>query len=261
MFDRHLDREKYFKEQSYTTEKYVIPYINRLLPITSELTIAEVGCGEGGNLKPFLDIGCKVVGIDLAENKISNAKKFFDGHPQRNNLILIAEDIYKIKAEELSKFDLIIMRDTLEHIHDQDTFLEYLKSFIKPSGKIFLAFPPWRMPFGGHQQICESRFLSKLPYFHLLPNPLYKGLLRLFGENDARIIGLLEVKETRISIRRFKKILTKRKFKIESELFYLINPNYEIKFKLRTRELPGILNIPFIRDFFITTYYCLISLE
>jgi hypothetical protein len=149
----------------------------------------------------------------------------------------------------------------LEHIHDQDTFLGYLKSFIKPTGKIFLAFPPWRMPFGGHQQICESRFLSKLPYFHLLPNQLYKGLLRLFGENDARIIGLLEVKETRISISRFRKILKKRKFKIESEIFYLINPNYEIKFKLRTRELPGILNIPFIRDFFITTYYCLISLE
>ena len=74
MDDRHLNREKYFQEQSYTTEKYVIPFINKLLPITSNLTIAEVGCGEGGNLKPFLDIGCKVVGIDLAENKISNAK-------------------------------------------------------------------------------------------------------------------------------------------------------------------------------------------
>ena len=56
MDDRHLNREKYFHEQSYTTEKYVIPFINKLLPITSNLTIAEVGCGEGGNLKPFLDI-------------------------------------------------------------------------------------------------------------------------------------------------------------------------------------------------------------
>jgi SAM-dependent methyltransferase len=261
MDDRHLNREKYFQEQSYTTEKYVIPFINKLLPITSNLTIAEVGCGEGGNLKPFLDIGCKVVGIDLAENKISNAIKFFGNHPQKNNLTLIAENIYNIKPDQLFTFDLMFMRDTLEHIYDQDAFLEHLKKFIKPSGKIFLAFPPWRMPFGGHQQMCESPFLSKLPYFHLLPNTLYVGILKLFGENEAKIKGLLEVKETRISIIRFKKILTKRNFKIDSEIFYMINPNYEIKFKLKTMKLPGILNIPFIKDFFITTYYCIISLE
>lgn len=142
MDDRHLDREKYFQEQDYTTKKYVIPYINEVLPITSNLTVAEVGCGEGGNLKPFLDIGCKVVGIDFAENKISNAEKFFGGHPQKSNLTLIAEDIYKIKPDGLLKFDLMFMRDTLEHIHDQDVFLEHLKQFIKPTGKIFLAFPP-----------------------------------------------------------------------------------------------------------------------
>jgi SAM-dependent methyltransferase len=261
MQDRHLNREKYFQEQSYTTEKYIVPFIDKLIPVTSDLTIAEIGCGEGGNLKPFLDIGCKVVGLDLSENKISNAKLFFDNHPKKSNIKFIAEDIYKINPEELAPLDLIIMRDTLEHIHDQDTFLEHLKKFINPSGKIFLAFPPWRMPFGGHQQMCENLFLSKLPYFHLLPNTLYIGILKLFGESEAKIQGFLEVKETRISITRFKKILTRRNYKIDSEIFYMINPNYEIKFKLKTRKLPGILNIPFIREFFITTYYCMISLD
>ncbi|MCK9203426.1 MAG: class I SAM-dependent methyltransferase [Bacteroidales bacterium] len=261
MDNRYIDREKYFQEQNYTAKKHIIPYINKSLPITSNLVIAEIGCGEGGNLKPFLDIGCKVVGVDIAENKISNAKKFFGNHSQKRNLTLIAEDIYKIKPGEQFMFDLIIMRDTIEHIHDQDTFFEHIKKFIKPSGKLFLAFPPWRMPFGGHQQMCENPFLRKLPYFHLLPDTLYTGILKLFGENKAKINGLLEVKETRISLIKFKNILTKRNFKIDSEAFYMINPNYEIKFKLKTRKLPGMLNIPFIKDFFITTYYCLISLE
>ena len=259
MYDRHFNREKYFLEQSYTTEKYVIPYINELLPITSDLTIAEIGCGEGGNLKPFLDIGCKVTGIDLAENKISNANKFFDNHPKKSNLTLIAEDIYRVNPEKLLPFDLIMMRDTLEHIHDQSSLLEHLKKFIKPSGKIFLAFPPWRMPFGGHQQMCENAFLSKLPYFHLFPNTLYIGILKLFGESEARVNGLLEVKETGISISRFKKILNQRNFKINKETFYLINPNYEIKFKSKPRKLPRVLNIPFLKDSLTTTYYCIIS--
>jgi SAM-dependent methyltransferase len=261
MNERHFNREKYFQEQSYTTEKYVIPYINEILPISSDLAIAEIGCGEGGNLKPFLDIGCKVTGIDLAENKISNANKFFDNHPEKRNLTLIAENIYKINPEKLLPFDLIIMRDTLEHIHDQYSFLEHIKKFIKPYGKIFFAFPPWLMPFGGHQQMCDNTFLNHLPYFHLFPNTLYIAILKLFGESEAKVNGLLEVKDTGISISKFKKILNKRNYKIDKETYYLINPNYEIKFKLKPRKLPEVLNIPYLKDILTTTYYCIVSLN
>lgn len=261
MNDRYINREKYFMEQNYTTEMYVIPYINKLFPITSNMIIAEIGCGEGGNLKPFLDLNCKVVGIDISENKISNARKLLSSHPGNSNLMLITKDIYQINPIVLPLFDIIIMRDTLEHIHDQGAFLKHLSKFIKPSGKIFFAFPPWRMPFGGHQQICNSSFLSRLPYFHLLPNVLYVGILKLFGEGKDKINTLLEVKETKISIIGFKKMLANGSFKIDSELFYMVNPNYEIKFNLKARKLPIILNIPFIREFFITTYYCLASIE
>jgi hypothetical protein len=117
------------------------------------------------------------------------------------------------------------------------------------------------MPFGGHQQVCESKFLRKLPYFHLLPKALYIGILKLFGENDLKIRGLIEVKETRISIIRFKKILNKRNYKIDKETYYLINPNYEIKFRFKAKKLPQFLNIPFLKDFLTTTYYCVISLN
>lgn len=259
MDDRHINREKYFAEQAYTTKKYVIPYISEYFSINSNVTVAEIGCGEGGNLKPFVDIGCKVVGIDLAEKKILNAKRFFENHPNNANLTLIAQDIYKVKPDETFSFDLIIMRDTIEHIHNQDAFLEHLKKLVKPTGKIFISFPPWRMPFGGHQQMCESSFLSKLPYFHILPNFLYVGALKLFGEHESKIKMLLEIKDTKISLSRFNKIVKKRNFKIDSEVLYMINPNYEAKFNLTPKKLPIILNIPFIRDFFITTYYCILS--
>jgi 2-polyprenyl-3-methyl-5-hydroxy-6-metoxy-1,4-benzoquinol methylase len=259
MHERYLNREKYFQEQSYTTDKYIVPYINEVLPLSSELSVAEVGCGEGGNLKPFLDIGCKVTGIDLAKDKISNAQKFFDRHPSKNNLTLIAEDIFNIEGNSLLPSDLIMMRDTLEHIHDQGAFLEHLKKFIKPGGMIFIAFPPWRMPFGGHQQMCKSAFLRNLPYFHLLPGKIYPYFLKLFGESEKIVRGLLEIRETGISISGFRKLLNKSEWKIKKETSYLINPNYEIKFGIKPRILPRILNIPFFREFFITTFYCLIS--
>lgn len=257
---RHLDREQYFKEQSITTEKYVIPYINEVLSINSDIIVGEIGCAEGGNLVPFLDKGCKVIGIDLAEGKIANAKKYLEDHPLKENLELINQDIYDIKDTSNLKFDLIIMRDTLEHIHNQDAFLEHLKFFLKPNGKVFFAFPAWRMPFGGHQQICKSKFLAKLPYFHILPKVLYRPILKLFGESQSTIDVLIEIKDTRISIQRYKKIVRKRNYKIEKQTYYLINPNYEVKFGLKPRKLPLLMNIPYFRDFFVTTVYSLISL-
>ena len=39
----------------------------------------------------------------------------------------------------------------------------------------------------------------------------------------------------------------------------MINPNYELKFKMKPRPLDKILNIPSIRDFYVTTCYYVIS--
>jgi 16S rRNA A1518/A1519 N6-dimethyltransferase RsmA/KsgA/DIM1 with predicted DNA glycosylase/AP lyase activity len=52
MEERYTNRNKYFQEQVFTTEKFVIPYINTVMPVTPELVVAEIGCGEAGNLEP-----------------------------------------------------------------------------------------------------------------------------------------------------------------------------------------------------------------
>jgi len=260
MQNRHCHRDIYFREQSRTTEKYIIPYIHAFLPIHPDLMVAEIGCGEGGNLKPFLDRGCRAAGIDLSENKISNAGRFFSHHPNKNRLTLIARDIYRTSPDELPPADLILIRDTLEHIPDQARFLKHLRQFIKPSGKIFISFPPLRMPFGGHQQMCENAFLSRLPFFHLLPDSLYAGILRRFGEKNTKIEALLEIKRTGLSIGKFKSMVRESRYRIENEIHYLINPNYEVKFRLKPRKLPRIFRVPFFSDLITTTYYCILSL-
>ncbi len=259
MQERHINRERYFKEQSFTTKKYVIPYISEVKAITSETSVLEIGCGEGGNLLPFIEMGCKVVGVDILDNKIANGIEYYKDHPQKNNLELIAQDIYQIKGYVGFVFDLIIMRDTIEHIPDQDRFLEHVKSFLKPEGIIFFAFPPWRMPFGGHQQICHHKWLRKLPYFHILPEFLYRRTLTLFGEAEVTIQDLIDIKNTRLSIATFHKILRNRGFKIKKQDYYMINPNYEVKFGLQPKKLPGFMAIPFLKDFYTTAVYCVVG--
>lgn len=261
MQDRHLNRSKYFKEQEFTTEKYVVPFIQEVKEINEGTSVLEIGCGEGGNLTPFLKIGCKkIFGIDISEGKIKNAKKFFDKMENGNRINFICSDIYNVSVEDIGQFDIIITRDVLEHIHGQERFMHFVKTFLKLDGIFFLGFPPWNNPFGGHQQMCKSKFLSKLPFFHILPSSVYKFILKSFGETEAKIIGLLEVKETGITIERFERIIRNNNYTKEKRVFYYINPNYEVKFGLKPRIVWRLISsIPFIRNFFITASYYLIS--
>ena len=262
MQERHRNREKYFVEQGITTEKYVLPLIREVKTVDKHTSVLEIGCGEGGNLIPFYKIGCKkIVGVDMSKSKIANGVSLFEKIKQDDaSLEFVCNDIYNIKPESLGQFDVIITRDVLEHIHDQEKFMRFVKKFLAPKGVFFLGFPPWHNPFGGHQQMCNSRFLSKLPYFHILPKALYKLILKIFNESNSVIDGLLEIKDTAITIERFQKILRTEKYLVKRKVFYFINPNYEVKFGLRPKRAWKLISsIPFLRNFIITTNYYIIS--
>lgn len=261
MQERHGNRKKYFTEQSVTIKKYVFPMLDSVDKITHETSVLEIGCGEGGNLLEFVEFGCKrVVGIDMAANKIENGKEYFKDVPNSENLELICSDIFDI--ENLGQFDIILTRDVLEHIHGQEKFMEFVKKFLKPGGKFFLGFPPWQNPFGGHQQLCKSKVLSKLPYYHILPKFMYGPILKLFKETPEKIEALMEIKDTRISIERFERILKKSNYKKDQRIFYFINPNYEVKFGLKPRVIWPVFSwIPYFRNYLITTNYYIVSLK
>lgn len=260
MEERHSNRDLYFKEQNTTCEKYILPLINSHKKLDSTSRVLEIGCGYGGNLLPFIELGCQVTGIDIREASIEVAKDYLNAS-SNDNLTLICSDIYDV-TEYDGYFDVIFMKDTIEHIPNQEKFMPILKKFLKKDGIVFQGFPPWSNPFGGHQQMCESKILSKLPWFHLLPRPLYKGFLKLFGEKQSTIDSFVsDVYDTGISVQRFFKICKQNNFKVVKSDFYFINPNYEIKFKLKPKKIYTFLNIPFLRDFYTTTVYCILKIN
>lgn len=131
-----------------------------------------------------------------------------------------------------------------------------MKKFLRPGGAIFFGFPPWQMPFGGHQQICRSR-LSRLPYIHLLPRPLYKTLLKWKQEP---VDELMEIRDTRLSIERFERICRTQGYKIVGADHYLLNPIYEWKFGWKPRrQWTWLRSIPYLRNYLTTCVYYLIK--
>jgi SAM-dependent methyltransferase len=263
MLKVHNDRSLYFEQQYTNTKKYIVPFIDEVFNLKPGMEVLEIGCGEGGVLKAFVDKGMTGIGVDLHTFKFNLALDYLDEYIKSGRITLINSDIYAPELYEQFKerFDLIILKDTLEHIFDQEKLIGYLRGLLKGTGMIFLAFPPWRMPYGGHQQMCSNKLLANMPWYHLLPTSLYRVLLKAFKEDKDLIKELLCIKETQISLQRYYRILVHKGFTTVKEQLYFINPNYEIKFNMKPRKLSKFIeSIPYVRDFVTTTIYSLIKL-
>lgn len=259
---QHSDAHLRFQQQVDNSAAYVVPFIEENFPLRKGMRVMEIGCGEGGVLKPFMDKGCVAIGVELVPFRIALAEKFLLDYIERGQLKLINKNIYDLDflGEFKGSFDLIILKDAIEHIPDQEKLMGYLKQLLKPEGIIFLGFPPWYMPLGGHQQICKHKMLSTLPYFHLLPVAVYKKILTGLGEDPDTVKELLEIKSTGISIERFEHILKKHQYVISHKKFYLINPIYQYKFGWKPRKQSSfIASIPYFRDFLTTCVYYVVK--
>jgi SAM-dependent methyltransferase len=255
-FEYHENRKLNFEYQIQNTENYILPFIEKKYPVRQGMEVLEIGCGEGGILKPFADKGCRCTGVDLHEYKITLANEYLKEYVAQGKISFIYKDIYDLaeEPEHSSKYDLIILKDTIEHIHGHEKIINLLKVFLKPGGHIYFGFPPWQMPFGGHQQVCSNKLLSVTPYFHLLPDFLYKGILKIFNEEDGTIEFLIDTKRTRITPEKFERIAEDEGYKIVNKKFYLISPMYQYKFNVKPKEQLNIISkFPYLRNFLTTT--------
>lgn len=255
---QHKDDRVRFDQQVENSREYVLPFIATSKPITPGTRVMEVGCGEGGVLLPFIEKGCTCLGVDLSDIRIELAKDFLAKEVTEGKVEFLSQNIYDADflAKYEASFDIIILKDVIEHVPEQEKFVPYLKRFLRPGGQIFFGFPPWYMPFGGHQQVCRKKLTSVMPYYHILPRFLYKAILNAAGEDENVVRELLEIKDTQITIERFERIMRASGLKIMHKQHYLINPIYRYKFGLQPRKQLGFISaIPYVRDFLTTCVY------
>jgi len=261
MFEFHTDMKRYHDMTRRVTEDHILPFIGGHVDLSKELHVLEIGSGEAGVLSAFTAQNHKCVGIELSPERVKRAEALMSDEVAKGQIQFIAEDIYDINPDRFDrKFDVIILKDVIEHIHNQGKFMERVGEFLANDGVIFFGFPPWYMPYGGHQQVAKSKLGSKLPYYHILPTFIYKAILKLMGETPEMIDGLIEIKETGISIERFVRVTKNAGLRIASSRFYLFNPIYEHKFGLKPRIQFGVINaLPFVRNFLTTCAYYIVK--
>lgn len=95
--------------------------------------LLDVGCSSGFFSSRFIKKRWEVYGIDIAPNKIREAKK--------RGVIARTADLSKKLPYKGNTFDLIFAGEVIEHLVDTDFFLKEMNRILKIKGKLILTTP------------------------------------------------------------------------------------------------------------------------
>lgn len=110
--------------------------IQTATPLTG-LDILDVGCGGGILSEPLARLGADVLGIDASEPAISAAKQH--RKPELENLQYLCAVIEDIASVGSLKFDAVIASEVIEHVGEQESFVQSCAGLLKPKGSLFFS--------------------------------------------------------------------------------------------------------------------------
>jgi SAM-dependent methyltransferase len=200
-------------------------------------SVLDVGCGYGGVLAALAEAYRlrRARGVDLDAGMIARGKELAPA-----GMLLEARDFFSL---EETGFDLIVLRDVLEHMPDAAGALRKAATLLAPDGLIFASFAPFWSPFGGHQHNGDG-FFSRLPWLQALPETWFRRVLRFGGNSykgaDALADDMESVLRARLTIRRFIGMVPAAGLQVEHCARYLIRPDFRAKFGLPPLRFPPV---------------------
>lgn len=97
--------------------------------------VVEIGCNDGVLLKPLVDKGCKVIGVDPS----ATVRKLLENPSYEiYNDYLTEEIVQKILCKHPDGCDLFVSSNSFAHIHDMKTILRCMKKLLKPEGRAII---------------------------------------------------------------------------------------------------------------------------
>lgn len=228
----------YWKYQYNLSKDFILPYLRSLNFEPSGKSICEIGSAEGGVLFAFAEEGAKFcLATDIEQSRLTAgeiiAQSF--GLPISFRLHNIISDDVPEDWKEV--FDLVILRDVIEHLEKPEIALQNIYKLLKRNGLLYVTFPPYYSPFGGHQHQVQN-LPSKIPFLHWLPKALLKVIIQ--NGRPADVKEVLRLKDIRLTISKFKRIIRSTNYEIVKTEYYLIRPVYKYKFGLKSIRLPVI---------------------
>jgi SAM-dependent methyltransferase len=111
--------------------------------ISSAGEMAEIGCGNGLLQRQIEDAyGREVTGFDLNEYALKQ-------NVSRKSRVC-CYDIFRWDTALREKYEVIFLFDVLEHIPEEDVFLQAVRFYLKPGGKLVVNVPAGQWAFSAY---------------------------------------------------------------------------------------------------------------
>jgi len=207
--------------------------------------VLDLGCGHGALSIRFAEHGAAdVTGIDLDDERIDFARRnLASAFPQFGDRVeYLCQDVRDLSS--YNSFDLIVSKDSFEHIDDLSGILSHLYRLLKPGGCLAAGFSPlFYSPFGDH-----GRYKVGLPWLHaLLPEALLmKWVSRVTG---IKVTSSMDLGLNKLTASEFRRLFSR-----ESDW-----SRVDIHYNRGDRFLMPLFNIfrqvPFLEKYFTVSIY------
>ncbi len=247
----------YFDYEYQVAEAIVIPWLKKHIYLNN-LSVGDFGCHQGGILQAFREHGTisSGTGYDLNEDSIRTSPFVRDA-----NFQLEVGDVLTLDPT-VNSFDLILIRDVLEHIPDYENVLRKAQACLKPGGYLFISFPPYYSPFGGHQQLAAN-WAKLVPYLHYLPESLLFQLVSLVDNSymsaeDSKG-DMTSVRRTRLTLGKTEKAFQAIGLLPVAQDYFLLRPEFKIRYGIPALPCAIMGRIPFLREVVTMGVYYLVQ--
>lgn len=231
-------------------------------PSVGGARVLDVGCGVGRLCVDLARAGAaSVVGLDTDARQIAFAAEYVrQQHPELAGIVEFRDvAVGEYRGES---FDLIISKDSFEHIMDLPGVLREMKRCLAPGGKVYAGFGPlYRSPFGHHGRIITFLPSRRFPWGHLLEKEdrivARMNRRRALGEaifcyQDGPIGSIRDLGLNQYSLADYRRILAESGFKVAR---FRVNQST----RLFSKICSVLRRIPPLEEYFTHNIYCVLE--
>ncbi|MCD4690118.1 class I SAM-dependent methyltransferase [bacterium] len=209
--------EYYSAYQEKLAREHILPFLSRAGISIDGCSVLDIGCGDGGATRVFAEKARSTLGTDIEKFDWVDAEEL---HFEMADVL----DEEWVSSVDRS-FDLVVLRDVIEHIDDKRRLMDHIDRVIVPGGRLLVTFPPYYSAFGGHQQVyLKGSFLRLVPWVHCHPK-------------------LRELWRGRMTIGGFERLMRASGYRVLGRELYLLRPSFELRYGTPTVRM----RLPWLR--------------